>query len=113
MSDNDKPSSASSYELFPVTTGFPSAQIPTVFVDGFLNVAPGDGIVKFYLYRTDPDQLGAPKFQNQVVAQIVMPISGFIHSIVFAKDTIKKLAANNPTIKAHLELAEKSYGPET
>lgn len=73
--------------------GFPPANIATVFADGILNAAPSASVVKFYLYRTDPDQGGAAKFKNQVFAQVVMPLTGFIQAAVFFERVIKQFTS--------------------
>lgn len=70
-------------ETILVEEGFPAPTIPTIFCDGILNLAPIAQAMRFYLFRSDPDQVGKPKFKNQILAQIIMPVPAFIHTALF------------------------------
>jgi hypothetical protein len=70
--------------------GFPPPTLATIYCDGILNAAPSAHIVRFYLYRQDPDQVAKPKHKNQIVAQIIMPVDGFISSSLFFESALKK-----------------------
>jgi hypothetical protein len=77
-------------ETILVEEGFPPPTLPTVYCDGILNVAPSTHIVRFYLYRQDPDQVAKPKYKNQVVAQIIMPVNAFIYTGLFFEKALKQ-----------------------
>jgi hypothetical protein len=68
---------------------FPSPTLPTIFVDSILNVAPSPNVVKFYVARTDPSVRGASKYLTQPFAQVVMPMLGFIQTVVFFEQALK------------------------
>jgi hypothetical protein len=46
--------------------------------------------MRFYLFRSDPDQVGKPKFKNQILAQIIMPVPAFIHTALFFERGLKQ-----------------------
>jgi hypothetical protein len=77
-----------------VEEGFPPATLPTIFADGIVNAAPSVNAMKFYLYRSDPEQSGKAEYQNQVVAQVVMPLAGFVASYVFLEKAVKKFISD-------------------
>jgi len=57
--------------------------------------------MRFYLYRTDSDSSGKDKYKNQVVAQVVMPVEGFVGSVVFLERVLHNWVKNG-TIKKEL-----------
>jgi hypothetical protein len=71
----------------------PPPSLPTIFADGFANLTPGQQVMKFYLYRTDPDQTGTSSYKNQVVAQVVMPTTAFAQAATFFERAIKTFCA--------------------
>ena len=77
--------SANTVLIKAVKEGFPQATLPTFFADGILNAAPSANVVRFYLYRSDPDQTGKGEYQNQAIAQVVMPTFGFVHAAIFLR----------------------------
>jgi hypothetical protein len=81
---------ASKVETILVEEGFPAPTIPTIFCDGILNLAPAAQAMRFYLFRSDPDQAGKPKFKNQILAQIIMPVPAFIHAALFFERGLKQ-----------------------
>jgi hypothetical protein len=76
-----------------VKEGFPQAALPTFFADGILNAAPSENVVRFYLYRSDPELTGKGEYQNQVIAQVVLPTLGFLHAAIFFEKAVKQFAA--------------------
>jgi hypothetical protein len=46
--------------------------------------------MRFYLFRSDPDQVGKPKFKNQILTQIIMPVPAFIHTALFFERSLKQ-----------------------
>jgi hypothetical protein len=73
-----------------IEEGFPLPTVPTIFCDGVANVAPSPHVVKFYLYRQDPDQTGKPKYKNQILAQIIMSVPAFINTGLFFEKALKQ-----------------------
>lgn len=97
--------SGASSELIPAT-GFPPQEVLTVFADGVANIAPSQNMIKFYLYRTDPDISGASRYRNSISAQIVMPMDGFISSVAFLHTALARLVAQGILKK---ELVDSIY----
>jgi hypothetical protein len=86
----------------PPTAGapqYPNAWFPLLFADNAPNAVWGRGVVKFYLARTEPrmDQVGEAK--DQAIAQIVMPIEGFVAATQFFARVIDAMIADG-NIKA-------------
>jgi hypothetical protein len=77
-----------------VEGGYPPATLPTIFADGIVNAAPSANAMKFYLYRSDPEQSGKAEYKNQVVAQVVMPLAGFVASYVFLEKAVKQFMSD-------------------
>ena len=73
-----------------VEDGFPPPTLPSIYCDGILNVAPSAHVVKFYLYRQDPDQAAKPRYKNQVIAQVIMPVRAFVNSGLFFERALKQ-----------------------
>ena len=90
--------------------GFPPPTIPTIFADGVLNVAPSPNVVKFYLFRSDPDAGGGSKYKNQVVMQVVMPMHGFVHTALFFERSLKHFLANGTIPQAVVDGLRKLEG---
>ena len=67
----------------PVANDFPPVGFPTVFADGVLNLAISPAVVKFYLLRYEPSLKGTNEYQTQPVAQVVMPVDGFLSAAAF------------------------------
>src|SRR5262245_46697378 len=84
--------SAEAVRVMRVEEGFPPATLPTVFADGVVNVAPSASVIRFYLYRADPEQTGKGEYQNQAVVQIVMPVLGFVQMATFFEKAVKQFA---------------------
>ncbi len=104
-------------ETILVEEGFPPLTVPAIFCDGVANLAPSKNVVKFYLFRSDPDQAGKPQYKNQILAQIIMPTTAFIYTALFferglnqfvaqgaiSPDTVKKI---KDTLQAEQKQAE-------
>src|SRR5216684_1422940 len=71
----------------------PWASIPIAFADGVMSQSYGPGISKFYLYRIDGDPHAKGEAANTPVAQVVMPISGFIRAWAFFGQRIQTMIA--------------------
>jgi hypothetical protein len=110
MSNTEDGNQPNQPQLDPVAPGIPPALLPTVFADGFANIAPGLGVVRFYLYRTDPDAAGRPHYRNQVIAQVVMPLTGFVHASVFFEKMVKQLLAQGAITPEMIDQLRKIEG---
>ena len=102
--------SANAVLIKTVQEGFPQATLPTFFADGILNAAPSANVVRFYLYRSDPDQTGKGEYQNQVIAQVVMPTLGFLHAAVFFEKAVKFFVAQGSLPADLVETLRKGEG---
>jgi hypothetical protein len=73
---------------------FLPAQFPTIFTDGFWNVAVNkNGVIKIYLVRNDP-AFNSSNNRLTVFSQLVVPIGGFIASVIFLEKQLKALVAD-------------------
>jgi hypothetical protein len=102
--------SVSAVRVLAVQEGFPQATLPTIFADGIVNVAPSANVLKFYLYRSDPEQAGKGEYKNQVVAQVVMPMLGFLHAALFFEKAVKQFTAQGVLPADLVESIRKSEG---
>jgi hypothetical protein len=73
---------------------YPAATIPTVYADHVLNVAPSTEIIKFYLARIDPNVKDDSEYRMEPCAQVVMPVSGFLKTVLFFERTVEGLIAS-------------------
>ena len=73
---------------------FPPANFPTLYMDGFANIAPQGSVIKLYIYRSDVEMTGLPENKPQIFAQVIMPVSAFIQSALFLHDSLEKLVKN-------------------
>jgi len=84
-----------------IEEGFPPTTVPTIYADGIANAAPSPYLVKFYLFQSDPEQTGKPSYKNQVVAQVVMSMPGFVQASLFFEKALKQFV-DRGTIKPEL-----------
>jgi hypothetical protein len=91
MVDDGNPAGSSAPATLIPATGFPPPGTAVAFADGVSSMAHGTSVVKFYLFRTDPDVAGSGSSQNNIVGQIVMPVDGFVLSAVFLYKSIELL----------------------
>lgn len=70
---------------------FPDARFPTVYADGVSSFTPGPGIVRFFLYRADPNALGRGGVVNNPIVQITMQNYGFVQMAVFFHRQLKAM----------------------
>lgn len=74
-------------------TEFPTSATPTVFADGVSGYAPGPGVIKFFLYRIDPNMFGRGGAKANAVVQVVMPFHGFAQTAALFHHAIKQVIA--------------------
>jgi hypothetical protein len=86
----------------PTPSGHPSMDVPTLFCDGIVNLAPSAQVARFYLFRTDPDTAGQQSSQNQVIAQIVMPLEAFVVTSVFFSRALQQMIASGLVAQEHV-----------
>ena len=72
---------------------YPPAALPTVYADGVLNLVNNPNTVKFYLYRLDANLSGGHASKVQPFAQVVMPLNGFLDTVIFFDRMLDKLVA--------------------
>jgi hypothetical protein len=72
---------------------FPSHDFPLVFADGVLSIANSPALVKFYLFRFDPEFAGGGQTQMQPTAQIVMSMDGFASALAFFEEAVRRYIA--------------------
>jgi hypothetical protein len=70
---------------------FPSPEFPTIFADNAGSLVNSASIVKFFLSRFDPSYQGDGRFQQQAVAQVIMPVEGFGFMFVFFEAQIRAM----------------------
>ena len=87
-------------------SGFPPEGIPTVFIDGIVNLLPAANVVRFYLFRTDPEiRETKPKQRNAIVAQVIMPTEAFVASVAFLHASLDRLVAQGVVRKEYVDSA--------
>jgi hypothetical protein len=107
MSEQSGPARATIEEI---REGFPAADLPLVYADGILNIAPSPQIVKFYLYRTDPNTGGGNTYKNQIVMQVAMHTQGFVAACLFFESSLKNLVANNLISQSQVDEMKRALG---
>jgi hypothetical protein len=84
---------------------YPPSTLPTVYADGILNLSNTQQVVKMYLTRHDPS-LGPeddlPQ-QQQVFAQLLMPVAAFVQSVLFLEAAMNRLAKTNVVKQADID----------
>jgi hypothetical protein len=70
---------------------FPPPTLPTIFADGVANFFHSPEVGKFYLTRVDPEFGGGSRSNHQVIAQIAMPMSGFVYTAAFFAKAVERL----------------------
>jgi hypothetical protein len=72
---------------------FPTSTTPTVFADGVSGYAPGPGVIKFFLYRVDPNMFGRLGTKANPIVQVAMPFFGFAQMTALFQHGVEKLIA--------------------
>lgn len=70
---------------------FPASTLPTTFADGLSSYARGDGVIKMFFYRTDPNMFGRGGSVANPFLQVVVPLDGFVRSAVLLQRALKGL----------------------
>jgi hypothetical protein len=98
MPDSTQPASAEPSAEYPAGPFF-----PTVFADGAQSAAWGRGVVKCYLFRSDPNFRATGPAKDQAVAQLVVPYEGFAAMVIFFQQTLDRLVAEGGITAARVE----------
>ena len=91
--------------LLPIRDPYPNESIPTIFSDGVSSAQNGIEVVRFYLSRFDPNTSGSGPMQNEPVAQVIMPVSGFVQTVNFLSKMLSRLEESGtvaPETKARI-----------
>jgi len=97
-------------DVIPIRDEFPTSSFPVVYVDGVTGVAPGPHIVKFVLSRLEPSLQGQDKILTQPIAQIAMPLPGFLQMAFFFENAIKDMQTKGLLTAEQLAEVRKSAG---
>src|SRR5689334_4301988 len=62
---------------------YPDANFPIMFADGAMAITNSPTIVKFFMYRFDPNFAADGRTIPQPFTQVVMPMDGFASMAVF------------------------------
>jgi hypothetical protein len=108
MPDEPKGKAPQAPEIF-IAEGFPPPTVPCLFCDGVANFAPGHQVVKFYLFRTDPDAAGRNSYKNQVFAQIAMSVDGFVNVSFFVETAIKHMIATGALSPERINVLRNTF----
>jgi hypothetical protein len=87
---------------------YPNSDVPTIYADGVLNVAPSAQIVKFYLHRISASFSGSNDFQVQPIAEIAMPLGSFLQVAAFFQKNVDDMLSANLIKQADYEAAKKA-----
>ena len=86
---------------------YPPLDFPVIFADGVASLANSPVIVKFYLYRYDPEFAGGGQTKTQLTHQIVMPMDAFAATFTFFEAAVKKFVSQGSIAEARLEELRK------
>ena len=64
-------------------------------------------MIRFYLYRSDPEQAGGSEYKNQIFAQVIMPIAAFVQVSAFFERAVQQFAAQGIIPAEIVEAAKK------
>jgi hypothetical protein len=90
---------------------FAPSTFPTVFADGVLSFTIGQQIVRFYLFRTDPNMFGKGGGKTNPFAQVIMPTVGFLQSMMFLQQQLERMVEAGIYTKEDVENARALFQP--
>ncbi len=85
------------------TETFPAYNFPTVFADGVLNATISRWTVKYYLFRLEPSLKADNKFLAQAVAQVVLPVEGFVSAYLYFEKQVNRMIDTGIITKARVD----------
>lgn len=65
--------------------------VPVLYADGIANLSPGNQVVKLHLVRYDNPVYGDGDARIEAVAQVVLPIEGFVNTLIFFERVLTSL----------------------
>jgi hypothetical protein len=90
-------------EIQHITDPFPPPTLPTVYVDAVANLQNSAGLARFYFTRLDPNITGAGSSRVTPVAQVIMPLPGFVATALFFKDQLDQMVKSGLVPQAMIE----------
>ena len=88
---------------------FPSPSVPTIFADGVLNLQNSPQVVKFYLFALEASTSSSAEQRFTPVAQVVMPVSAFINTVVFFDSVAERLVKDGMVAQADIDRTRSAY----
>ena len=83
---------------------YPPPNFPFLFADNVSNFAYGQSIVRLFLVRNDPSfNAGTDEARSQPVAQLVMPLDGFLAMTLFFDHVLSTLVSENVLSQARVD----------
>ena len=91
--------------LAPPPMQFPPIRFPTIYADNVLNLSHAAHVIKFYFARIDPSFTGGSTaaVQHTAVAQVVMPIDGFVRTALFFEQAMTSMISDNIISQAEVD----------
>jgi len=91
----DEPPTQASATLLPYAgPAHPDRNYATIFADGIMSVAHGNGLIKLHLFRQDPSFIGDSTNVLTPIAQVVMPYVGFVSAVTFFRRYLEIMKAS-------------------
>lgn len=83
--------------------------VPTIYAEAIANVAHGAGVVKTYFVRFDPALTAGSALRPSLVAQLVMPTSGFLAVALFFEAQVKNMLASKEVTQEQIDEVRQSF----
>jgi hypothetical protein len=114
MTDEAKPTDGAKPTAAPSipAPGYPPVEFVSIYADGVTSVLPGIHTVKFYISRDEPNYVVTEPNKATVVAQVVMPISGFVQTVSFFQTVIKNMETSGTLSPDILEQIRTTVTPK-
>jgi hypothetical protein len=91
--------------------GYPSPSVETIYADGVTSLQPGNQTIRFYLTRLEPNFIASQPSKPVVVGQIVMPVGGFVHSLVFFNKVLENMVRDGRVTQEFIDEIKKNSAP--
>jgi hypothetical protein len=98
MADESNPAQPPVPQVLVPTPGHPSEDVFTIYCDGVTSFSPGPQTVRFYLSRLDPNFTINHPVKVAVIAQIIMPLAGFLSTAKFFQAAVNNLGMTQEQI---------------
>jgi hypothetical protein len=89
-------------------TEFPPGTFATAFADGVSAYVRGPGVVKFFLYRVDPNMFGRGGSVSNPFAQIVMPNEAFVRMVTLFNRAVKAMIKSGEITQERIDDMDKA-----